>query len=136
MRENPDIERLDDDFYMVHGYKELYHQFTLDAVVLEELDAIISGCNVVAQAAEGGLDQADAIAVLTRLVLNARKRVEKAAAVMEEECGAIALHRRIGYVHWLDDEYLGAEFVPRGTARFTALLTHNNRKRERHETLI
>jgi hypothetical protein len=136
MKKNPEIKRLDDDYYEVHGHKYAYHLVTLSTVALEALDVIISLCNIMAQAEETQLNPLDVTATLTGLVLHARKRIEKAALMMEEGCGVITLHQRTEYMPWLEDEYLGVEFVPNGSDRMGVIHVYNDHIRERHETLM
>jgi hypothetical protein len=136
MNKPPEIKRIDDDYYEVYGHKHPYRLVTLATVALEELDVLISLCNIMAQAEEATLNPIDVTATLTGLVLHARKRIEKAALMMEEKCGVVALHQRTGYVPWLEDEYLGVEFVPKDTARMGEIHVYNDHIRERHETLM
>jgi hypothetical protein len=136
MKTDPNIKRIDDDYYEVYGHKQAYHLVTLATVALEELDVIISLCNIIDQAEEAQLNPLDVSATLTRLVMAARKRIEKAALMMDENCGVIALHQRTGYTPWLEDEYLGVEFVPKDSARMGLIYTYNDHIRERHETLM
>lgn len=54
---------------------------------------------------------------------------------MARECGCVAVHRRHGLAPWLNDEILGAEFVPKDSERMKKVVVMNDEYNEEHHSL-